>query len=148
MSTNNSDKQEIKDLRAQMERVVQHRGYYIQGVDDLKGMYAYTFGRNDRGLADLIILRFNNVHARLFGEAFALIDFGEEGTSAPCVPGKVYESRYLICSAGLSQAIKFKIVPAYTGYHEDKILGILSRGKTLSEVKLLEIIVADENNAF
>jgi hypothetical protein len=148
MTTDNHNKQEIKDMRAQMERIVQNRGYYIQGVDDPEGMYAYTFGRNDRGLADLIILRFNNVLARLFDEAFALIDLGEEGTGAPFVPGKVYESKYLICSAGSGQATKFKIVPAHAGDHEDKILGTLNRGKALSEVKLLEIVVAGENNTF
>jgi hypothetical protein len=141
-------KEQLKEIRLQMEQIIQNRGYYIQGVNDPAGRYAYTFGRNDRGEADLIMLNFNTVLAGLFEEALALIDLGEEGTGVSYTPGKVYESETLVCNTEPTQATKFKIVLTHPVIHKDKILGILSRGKALEEIKLLEIIVAGQNNLF
>lgn len=135
-------------LRRQRESTIEKVGHTVQlvGSDDKEPSFAYSVGRNDRGLKDFLIYP-NNVGGLGAGVMidFLAKKFDEEGDIKL---DTVYEDSPLICAKD-GKPTKYKICVPDPKIVEKTMLSCIIRPNWKSaESSALQIVLADENNEF
>lgn len=135
----------INKLRSDQEAVIKRVGYVIQGVTDGKKSYMYSYGRNDKGLHDFVIVDTSVTLAHIINEAVDILNKAAPPNEAYAF-GQLEESRIFICKTKPKQKTLFKIVQVDPSMFTDKCLGIFNRGKPVEQIKLCQILVADRSS--
>lgn len=139
------NKETFAKYKEMTESIIQKYGHFVQGVGsekpDMDG-FMYTVGRNDKNKPDVYLNIFENSLGSFINEAADKLD------DPDFIPGEIYESKNYELKKSGNEKSKYKLIEIDPLTVVDKCLGIFNRGKSIENIKIYQLILADSNNKF
>lgn len=142
---NDAKRKEIfEKIHQSIKKGIEKHGFFIQVVND-NPRFAYTFGLNNRQLADIVCACYtvNDSNGAIFHEVAEILKSGNVSLNT------ILESPTLLC-ANTNEPTRYMLRAVEdVGVWRDRALGAFNpRYQNTTDIKLVELVLADEFNHF